>query len=150
VRRALLRSSSLRGGLLLPLLLLFAPIGGAAVAQGERANLASLQLEVSPWTLPSRPLQITVSQSGILAGRRLAIFLFVDGNQFERITTRSDRTETSVVLPAIGPGRHVLVARCGTEVAEAEFRVVPWPWAFGILLLMALAVGLGVRAMRRR
>jgi hypothetical protein len=144
------RTSSLRASLLLPLLLLVSPVEGAAVAQGERANLGSLRLEVSPWTLPSRPLRITVSQSGILEGRRLAIFLFVDGNQFERITTSSDRTRTSVVLPAIGPGRHTLVARSGTEVTEAEFRVVPWSWAFGMLLLMALAVGLGVRAMRRR
>lgn len=120
-----------------------------AAAQGDAPGRTALSLHARTWVFPGRPLPVTVDQAGVLAQRRLAVYLFVDQNQFERITTQGDRTQTSVALPPIAPGRHVLMARSGTEVATAEFRVLPWSW-LAWPLLAALAGGALLLLARRR
>lgn len=124
------------------------------LATASRAGAAGkhddLTVEASAWVFPSRPLTITIEQSGVLAGRHLAVYLFVDQNQFERVTTAADRTMTAIELPELSPGRHVLVARVGTEVAQTEFRLVPWSWLTGALLAAAGGVGLGLVGRHRR
>lgn len=130
-------------------LLLVAPasLGASPAAAGRPSDLA---VEASAWVFPSRPLGITLDQSGVLAGRHLAVYLFVDQNQFARVTTAADRTRTSVELPELAPGRHLLVARVGTEVAQTEFRVLPWSWLKGALLAAAAGLGLALIGMFRR
>jgi len=129
--------------------LLVAGADTPAAAQGDAPGRTALSLHVRSWVFPGRPLPLTVDQAGVLAQRRLAVYLFVDQNQFERITTQGDRTQASVALPPLEPGKHVLMARSGTEVATAEFRVLPWSWLVWALLA-ALAGGALVLLGRRR
>lgn len=124
----------------------------AAGAQGDAPGRPALAVKASTWIFPGRPLTLTVDQAGVLASRRLAVYLFVDGNQFARITTRSDRTRETVPLPDLAAGRHVLSLRSGTEVAMTEFRVIPWAWltwtALG-LLTVGLLLHFGRRLRRQ-
>lgn len=133
-------------------LLLSAPAALPAASAGAAGRHGDLAVEASAWVFPSRPLTLTIEQRGVLAGRHLAVYLFVDQNQFERVTTAADRTQATVELPELAPGRHLLVARVGTEAAQTEFRVVPWSWLTGALLAAAAGVGLGLvwRHRRRR
>jgi hypothetical protein len=147
----------LHGGLLLSLLLAPASAGAGAPPTAleergskARAREADLAVEASSWTLPSRPIRLKISQRGALAGRKLAIYVFVDGNQLERIGTGGDRTRATVALPALAPGPHTLVVRAGTESAEASFRVIPWSWASGLLLLALLTAALTIELLRAR
>ncbi len=130
-------------------LLLVAPasLPASPAAAGRPGDLA---VGASAWVFPSRPLGITVEQRGVLAGRHLAVYLFVDQNQFARITTAADRTRTTVELPELAPGRHLFVARVGTEVAQTEFRVLPWSWLTGALLAAAAGMGLALIGLFRR
>lgn len=131
-------------------LLLVAPASLEATPAGAAGRPGTLAVEASAWVFPSRPLGITVEQRGVLAGRHLAVYLFVDQNQFARITTAADRTRTTVELPELAPGRHLLVARVGTEVAQTEFRVLPWSWLTGALLAAAAGMGLALIGLSRR
>ena len=112
----------------------------------------SLTLRASRWVLPGRPVEISLEQGGLLAGRRLAVFLFVDQDQFAKITTTSDRTRVAVAMPPLTPGRHQLTAKAGTEIAGTEFRVVPWSWVAGAAVfgLVLAVLALFSRRMRRR
>lgn len=125
----------------------------ADTAAGVPAKRSALALEASSWVFPSRPLKVTLEQGGVLAGRRLAIDLFVDQNQWQRVTTKADRTPVRLDLPPLSAGRHVLMAKAGREAARTEFRVIPWSWlagAIGAIGGLALA-GTGlVVALRRR
>lgn len=122
-------------------------------AVGPALRPGPLGVHAAAWIFPSRPLAVTLEQRGVLAGRRLAIDLFIDGNQLERVATRSDRSAIRMATPDLAPGRHVLMARAGRESAQTEFRVLPWSWlvAAGAGLLLALAAtGFGVARARRR
>ncbi|MEO7795113.1 MAG: hypothetical protein ABIV06_10105 [Thermoanaerobaculia bacterium] len=139
-------------GFLLALALAWFSQPASATPAAGPSKRSELSLEVSTWILPSRPIEIRIEQSGVLAGRRLAIDLFVDRNQFERIQTTADRTRVSITLPALTPGRYQLMARCGTAMAATEFRVVPWAWivAPAVAVLGALLLTLTRRRRRRR
>ncbi len=103
---------------------------------------AALVVHASPWILPSGRLGVTLEQRGVLAGRRLAILFFVDGNQLERVTTTSDRTQARLDMPALAPGRYILLAKTGSEVARTEFQVISWSWLAGSALLAGGGIGL--------
>lgn len=120
----------------------------AAGAEGDAPGRPALAVQASAWTFPGRPLAITVDQAGVLASRRLAVYLFVDGNQFARITTQSDRTRTTVLLPELLPGQHELTIRSGTEAATTGFRILPWEWLIGAAVGL-LAIGLLILFGRR-
>jgi hypothetical protein len=127
-------------------LLLAALQAGAATAAERRA----LDVEVSFWAFPNRPVAISVQQQGVLAGRRVAVYLFVDENQVGRIHTTGDRTRVSVDMPPLAPGRHRLLAKVGTESVETEFRVLSW-FTVGIPALAVLAaIAYGLARARRR
>ncbi len=130
------RSALLGGGLLFAAAALSAltlPPGGSA-----------LTVRVAPWTLPSRPLVFTLEQSGVLAGRHLAIYVFVDQNLIDRVTTGADRTRVRLPMSDLAPGRHLLRLKSGREVAQAEFRVIPWSWIAGSGALLLVGIGLGL------
>ncbi len=121
------------------------------------ATRPALELRATSWVLPGRPLAIEIEQHGLLEGRRLAIYLFVDDNQFDRLTTQGDRTRARIPLPELAPGSHRLAVRSGTEAAEVAFRRLSWreatTWAAGplggVLLLFFGGFAL-LRARRRR
>ena len=142
-------------GCLLVLAAVFVALSASAAAPlqgGTAPGRSALAVETSAWVFPSRPLAVTVEQRGVLAGRHLAVYLFVDQNQFERITTKADRTRVVVETPLLAPGRHVLMARTGQEAAQTEFRVIPWFWLAGALgtLLLVASGGLVLAILRQR
>jgi hypothetical protein len=127
--------------------------GAAAADPPAASNRGPLTLEASSWVFPSRPLDLTLEQGGVLAGRRLAVDLFVDRNQWQRVTTKADRTPVRLALPELAPGRHILMAKAGRETVQTEFRVIPWSWLAGALGALALTCGGLVRLLlqnRRR
>jgi hypothetical protein len=112
----------------------------------------SLAVRVSPWSFPSRPLAITIDQHGVLAGRHLAIYVFVDGNQIDRVTTKSDRTHARIPVEGLTAGQHLLAVRSGSEAAEVRFRVLSWSRVVGgglVLAAVLAAALLGFRFARR-
>ncbi|MBP9822821.1 MAG: hypothetical protein KBF21_01230 [Thermoanaerobaculia bacterium] len=147
-RRAL-RTLTL-AGLLLP------AAARAVPASAVSPDAGALAVRTPGWVLPSRPLEVTLEQRGVLSGRRITVFLFIDGNQLERVATTADRTRTRMPAADLAPGRHVLSARSGREVAQCEFRVIPWSWLAGAgagLLLVLAGGGLAfarARGARRR
>lgn len=119
-------------------------------AAGSAAERRSLDLAVSPWAFPNRPVTITLEQKGVLAGRRVAVYLFVDQDQVARIPTRGDHTRVSVPMPPLAPGRHLLMAKVGTEVVEKEFRVLSWFWLAGLASALLALIAYGLARTRRR
>ncbi len=128
-------------------LLLAAALQAAA---GWAAQRRALDLEVSFWAFPNRPLAITLEQRGVLAGRRLAVDLFVDQNQFARIHTAADRTRVSVETPPLAPGKHRMMAKAGTEFVEVDFQVLSWLWLAIPAILVFIAIAFGLARVRRR
>lgn len=131
--------------------ILLAPAFAAALPVVPDAK--SLAVRVSWWAFPSRPVAITVDQGGLLAGRHLTLYVFVDGDQVERVLTKADRTHARIRVVGLSAGRHLLTVRSGTEAAEVEFRVLPWSSLAGggVLLLAGLAfILLRIRHERRR
>ncbi len=112
----------------------------------------ALAVSASSWVSPAGPWRITLDQRGLLAGRHLAVDVFVDQNLVGRITTRADRTRTRFATPDLAPGRHDLMVKTGREVARTEFRVISWSWLVGggALLLSGLGAGLWIALGRRR
>ena len=110
----------------------------------------ALVVRASSWTLPAGGLGVTLEQRGVLAGRRLAILLFVDGNQLQRVATTSDRTRIRLEMPALAPGRYILLARTGSEVAQTEFQVISRSWLAGSVLLAGGGIGLMLALFRRQ
>lgn len=138
-------------------LALVAVLAPAAGASPDAKNVGpqgrgqpSLSLTCSDWVFPSRPLSVTLQQSGVLAGRALAVDLFVDENQWQRVTTKGGRTAIRVELPPLAPGNHVLVARSAREVSRSEFRVVSWSWLVGGGSAAVAAAGVLFALVRRR
>lgn len=110
----------------------------------------ALLVRASSWTLPAGGLGVTLEQRGVLAGRRLAILLFVDGNQLKRVATTADRTRIRLEMPALAPGRYTLLAKTGSEVAQTEFRVISRAWLAGSVLLAGGGIGLLLVLLLRR
>lgn len=122
----------------------------AAAEPAASPRTGALGVRAASWTLPSGGLGVTLEQRGVLAGRRLAILLFVDGNQLERVATTSDRTRIRLEMPALAPGRYILLAKTGSEVAQTEFRVISRSWLAGSVLLAGGGIGLLLVLLRRR
>ena len=61
-----------------------APVGRTSLGTGCPRRAAPL-----PGSCHPGRLGVTLEQRGVLAGRRLAILLFVDGNQLERVATKA-------------------------------------------------------------
>lgn len=122
--------------------------------EGAAPRRGPLGVRAASWVFPARPLEVTLDQRGVLAGRRLAIDLFIDGNQLERVATKADRTVTRLPTPALAPGRHVLMAKAGREIATTEFRVIAWSWlaggAVGLLALAAASLAFARARVRSR
>lgn len=127
------------------------PASASPVPEGAKARRNALEIRTTAWVLPTRRLEITLEQRGVLAGRHLGVYLFIDTDQFERITTKADRTQLVIRTPTLAPGSHVLTARSGQEVARTEFRVLAWSWVFSAAaLLLVFGGGLGLAIARRR
>jgi len=84
----------------------------------------TLRLETPRWSFSRASLSLAVEQVGPLAGRKLAVFVFVDDNMVERLATNGGRTEARVGGLELAVGPHRLKVKAGTEEAEAEFRVL--------------------------
>ena len=128
--------------------LMIAAAGVAALSASPTGK--ALTVRVSPWVFPTRPLILSLDQGGVLAGRHLAVDVFVDRNLLHRVNTSTDRTEARLPAPGLAPGRHLLMVKAGREVAEAEFRVISWSWIAGGGALLFVATGLILGALRRR
>jgi len=128
--------------------LLFASITLEALPVPPAGN--ALAVRVSSWVFPTGPLRITLDQRGVLAGRHLAVYVFVDQNLIDRVTTNADRTHARLPTSDLAPGRHVLMAKAGREVAQAEFRVISWSWLAGSAALLLSGIGVGLWNILRR
>ncbi|MEO8276604.1 MAG: hypothetical protein ABI639_10305, partial [Thermoanaerobaculia bacterium] len=116
----------------------------------EEVRASSLAVSASSWALPSRPVSITVRQAGVLAGRHLAIYVFVDGNLVQRITTSSNETGARIQVPELAVGRHRLTVRAGTESAETEFRILSGWLVLGGSALLLVEISLVALHLRKR
>ena len=122
----------------------------AQALQGSAAQRHDLVLTASTWACPHRPIEGTLEQSGTLAGRHLAVRLFVDENEFARITTRADRTRVTIPLPPLTPGPHLLLAKVGTQTASTGIRILSWSWAGAAAVSLIGAGGMLYVLLRRR
>lgn len=140
---------SLRGRRAAALLSLAGGLLAATLAAAPRQP--TLRLETPRWSFSRSSLSLAVEQAGPLAGRKLAVFVFVDDNMVERLATNGGRTETRVSGLELTVGPHRLKVKAGTEEAATEFRVLSplLPLAaLGILAGAGLALA-GRRARHR-
>ncbi len=111
----------------------------------------TLRLETPRWSFSRASLSLTVEQAGPLAGRKLAVFVFVDDNLVERLATQGGRTEARVGGLELAVGSHRLKVKAGTEEAETEFRVLSPVLPLAALgLLAGLAWALSAWRARQR
>lgn len=110
---------------------------------------ATLELWTPRWTFSRSALELTIQQHGPLAGRRLAVFVFVDENMVGRVETGADRTEARLGDLELAPGGHVLKIKAGTEEATARFGVLSPFLPIGCVgAVLILVAGLRRRARR--
>ncbi len=100
----------------------------------ERGDLA---VDAPAITFSSSALAIDVAVGGSLAGRRLSVLVFVDGNLIETYPTTGAKTRLTVAGLDLSPGMHELLIKSGTFEARDRFRfvnpVVP-AWVAGLAL----------------
>jgi len=109
----------------------------------------TLHLETPRWSFSRSSLSLAVEQAGPLAGRKLAVYVFVDDNMVERLATNGGRTETRVSGLELAVGPHRLKVKAGTEEAETEFRVLSPLLPLAALGILA-GVGLAIPGWRAR
>jgi hypothetical protein len=133
----------------LPALALGLALGlGAAAVPGA----PTLAVDGPAWVLAGRGVELTVRQGGALAGQRLRLLLFVDGDLVERASTGGDVSRVRLSPPALAAGRHVLLVKSGSESATLEVRAVSAGRAAALALTMLLLAGAAaaIRLARRR
>ena len=53
-------------------------------------------------------------------------------------------------MPPLAPGKHLLMAKVGTEVVEIEFRVLSWLWVAIPAIFVLGAIAYVLSRIRRR
>jgi hypothetical protein len=123
---------------------LVVPAGAVAPESSDQ-----LHVDAPAFTWSRDSLSVRVEQSGGLAGRRLAILVFVDNNM-HRADTTGDVTEVTLTGLELEPGRHRLMVKSGTHEAHARFRYVPPAVTAVAAAVLAGIVLLSFRLFRRR
>lgn len=129
--------------------LLSAAGGLLAATLAAAPRQPTLRLETPRWSFSRASLSLAVEQAGPLAGRKLAVFVFVDDNMVERLATNGGRTEARVGGLELAVGPHRLKVKAGTEEAETEFRVLSPLLPLAALGTLA-GVGLAISGRRAR
>lgn len=125
-----------------------AALASPAHAAVEASPGAPLQVRTSSISWSAHRLTLTIEQDGVLKGKRLAVFVFIDGNMVGRIDTTGSVTEASLGELEIAAGDHELLAKSGTMEATTRFRRLSLHYSAGALALVA--VGLSAWLLRRR
>lgn len=123
---------------------LAAAAGSPALTAKREAPLA---LRASALVWSSSRLAFRLEQKGVLAGKRLAVFVFVDGNMVGRVDTNGSVTTAAIDELVISTGKHLLMVKAGTIEARAEFRRLSPLYPAGALVALTAAILL---ARRRR
>ncbi len=121
---------------------------GAAAADVAPQE-AQIFVDASAVTWSRDRVAVTVEQRGALAGKRLLVSLFVDGNRIDDYPTTGGVTRIEVAGLELEPGAHRLLAKSGTHESADRFRYVPALWLAGAALVAA-AVAVGLVVLRRR
>lgn len=128
--------------------LAFAAIALAGPEAGPLPREEPLALHAPPIVWSSSRLSFSLEQKGVLAGKRLAVFVFVDANMVGRVETNGGITPATIDELVILPGRHQLMAKAGTIEARAWFRRLSPVYPLTISAVVALLAGILVA--RRR
>ena len=120
-----------------------------AAGAADRTPPLLVRAPAISWSAKS--LSLTLEQSGVLAGKKLAVFVFVDGNMIGRVETNGAVTRTTLREVEVTPGVHELFVKAGTVEATTEFRrVSPAVPTFLAALLGGLVALWGLRRWRHR
>ena len=135
-------------------------LAAAALVAGQllaevRTRTAPLTIRAPAIAWSARRLALTIEQQGVLEGKRLAVFVFVDGNMIGRVETSGTITEATLTDLEIGAGGHELLVKAGTMEARTRFRRLPaFAPVAGVGSLGAVgaigAIGFAVWLRRRR
>lgn len=127
----------------------------AAPGPAAAAGAPELAVDAPAFTLSRRQVGFTVAQSGALAGRRLTVVVFLDGDLLGTRPTAGARTRLEIGDLDLPPGIHELTVKSGSYEARDRFRVVESSVAVGggagvVVVAAALAVFLSRRRRSRR
>ena len=122
-------------------------LAGPEAGPSPREEPLALRAPSLVWS-PSR-IAFTLEQKGVLSGKRLAVFVFVDANMVGRVETNGAVTSATIDDLVIPSGKHQLMVKAGTIEARSEFRRVAPAYPLAISALTALLAGILVARRRR-
>ncbi|MGE0641059.1 MAG: hypothetical protein AB7G12_03740 [Thermoanaerobaculia bacterium] len=128
--------------------LAFAAIALAGPGAGLLPREEPLTLRAPSFVWSSSRLSFSLEQKGVLAGKRLAVFVFVDANMVGRVETNGAVTSATIDDLVIPSGKHQLMVKAGTIESRAGFRRLSPVYSLATSAVAALLAGILVA--RRR